>query len=482
MADDAVTAAEGCRKLVYSWGANEDGQLGTGALTHSAALQLVPALAGAPVVQLVGGSRNSLALTDDGRVFVWGWNQRSTLGHPPAPAAPREAVPCQVEAIKDEKIVQAAIGGWHCLALNEKGTAFSWGGNEYGQCAAKVADKLQGNKLSARDILSPFPCVPQLRVKQVAAGGTHSMVLTREGEVWVWGQPWPPADAKQVWVPARVPGLKGVRSIAVGAFHNLALKADGRVVAWGNNEYGQLGTGDTQPRSLPVELPQLTHADVVDITAGGWHSMAVTRSGQVWAWGRGEHGRMGFGEDKTIKAVPTVVSLLAGETVVQASCGGTHSLVVTLDGRIFTFGRVDDGRLGPAGSVTTGDLVRVPLPGDPDATFHPDDHPNLSSRLGSISRSLSSSSGQPRCRWRAAFAVCGGRHNLAVLCPEEDLREASGHLPWHKAQAERAGEVQVQVVGGVEQGTNGKIGEATRQQVGSTSKGERVEGAASTDG
>ncbi|CAI5458246.1 unnamed protein product [Closterium sp. Yama58-4] len=152
--------------------------------------------------------------------------------------------------------------------------------------------------------------------------------------------------------------------------------------------------------------------------------MAVTRSGQVWAWGRGEHGRMGFGDDKTIKAVPTVVTLLAGETVVQASCGGTHSLVVTLDGRMFTFGRVDDGRLGPAGSVTTGDLVRVPLPGDPDATFHPDDHPNLHRRLGSISRSLSNSSEQPRSRWRAAFAVCGGRHNLALLCPEEDLCEA----------------------------------------------------------
>ncbi|CAI7859451.1 unnamed protein product, partial [Closterium sp. NIES-54] len=106
MAHDRAKASEGCRKLIYSWGANEDGQLGTGALAHSAALQLVPALAGADVVQLVGGSRNSLALTQDGRVFVWGWNQRSTLGHPPAPAAPREAVPCQVESLKDEKIVQ----------------------------------------------------------------------------------------------------------------------------------------------------------------------------------------------------------------------------------------------------------------------------------------------------------------------------------------------------------------------------------------
>lgn len=38
---------------------------------------------------------------------------------------------------------------------------------------------------------------------------------------------------------------------------------------------------------------------------------------QVWAWGRGEHGRLGFGEDKTIKAVPHLVMLLEGETIVQ---------------------------------------------------------------------------------------------------------------------------------------------------------------------
>lgn len=57
---------------------------------------------------------------------------------------------------------------------------------------------------------------------------------------------------KQISVPVRVQGLENVRLIAVGAFHNLALEEDGRLLAWGNNEYGQLGTGDTQPSSLPV--------------------------------------------------------------------------------------------------------------------------------------------------------------------------------------------------------------------------------------
>lgn len=58
-------------------------------------------------------------------------------------------------------------------------------------------------------------------------------------------------------------GLDSVRVIAVGAFHNLALLVDGTVMAWGNNEYGQLGTGDTQPRSQPVAVQGLSDLNLV---------------------------------------------------------------------------------------------------------------------------------------------------------------------------------------------------------------------------
>lgn len=53
-------------------------------------------------------------------------------------------------------------------------------------------------------------------------------------------------------------GLEKVSVIAVGAFHNLALTDGGILWAWGNNEYGQLGTGDTQPRSQPIPVEGLS--------------------------------------------------------------------------------------------------------------------------------------------------------------------------------------------------------------------------------
>ena len=55
---------------------------------------------------------------------------------------------------------------------------YAWGGNEYGQC---------GVHWGARDVVEPAPCVPSLRVVQVAAGGMHSCVLTTQGEVSVPG-------------------------------------------------------------------------------------------------------------------------------------------------------------------------------------------------------------------------------------------------------------------------------------------------------
>lgn len=61
----------------------------------------------------------------------------------------------------------------------------------------------------------------------------------------------------------RVQGLENVSIIAVGAFHNLALEEDGRLLAWGNNEYGQLGTGDTQPISHPVPVQGLDDLTLV---------------------------------------------------------------------------------------------------------------------------------------------------------------------------------------------------------------------------
>ncbi|GJN03583.1 hypothetical protein PR202_ga21045 [Eleusine coracana subsp. coracana] len=397
-------------------GSGEDGQLGMGDSEEKDWAHPVDALEPHAVTAVVAGSRNSLAICQDGRVrppspprflaflllrtsvvtgflvaqlFTWGWNQRGTLGHPPETKT--ESCPGPVDALAGVRIVQAAIGGWHCLAVDDKGRAYAWGGNEYGQCGEEAERKEDGTRALRRDIPIPKRCAPKLKVRQVAAGGTHSVVLTQEGYVWTWGQPWPPGDIKQISTPVRVQGLENVLVIAVGAFHNLALTIDGVLWAWGNNEYGQLGTGDTQPRSQPIRIEGLSELKLIDIAAGGWHSTALTEDGEVYAWGRGEHGRLGFGDDKSSHMVPLKVEALAGEDIVQVSCGGTHSVALTRDGRMFSYGRGDHGRLGYGRKVTTGHPLEVPIDLPPPKT-----------------------STSPDGQWRAKLVACGGRHTLAI--------------------------------------------------------------------
>ncbi|KAI3451752.1 hypothetical protein Pfo_008417 [Paulownia fortunei] len=380
------------KTAVIAWGSGEDGQLGIGNNEEKEWVCTITALRSENVCSVVAGSRNSLAICEDGKLFTWGWNQRGTLGHPPETKT--ENVPSQVKALANVKIVQAAIGGWHCLAVDDQGRAYAWGGNEYGQCGEEPERKDDTGRPVRRDIVIPQRCVPKLSVHQVAAGGTHSVVLTREGHVWTWGQPWPPGDIKQISTPVRVQGLDSVRVIAVGAFHNLALLDDGTVMAWGNNEYGQLGTGDTQPRSQPIAVQGLSDLNLVDIAAGGWHSTALTDDGEVYGWGRGEHGRLGFGDDKSSKMVPQRVQLLVGEHIVQVSCGGTHSVALTRDGRMYSFGRGDHGRLGYGRKLTTGHPAEVPINIPPP-------------------KDLSESSAEGH--WCAALVACGGRHTLAIV-------------------------------------------------------------------
>lgn len=235
---------------------------------------------------LVGGSRNTLAISGDGMVWSWGWNDRGTLGRG---HRNHDQYSRPIPAIKSTFIVQAAMGGWHCLALDSEGKVYAWGGNEYMQCSLDLAN---------RDILTPTLIVPDLVVQQVACGGMHSLALTTTGEVWTWGEPCGEFALLQEKSPHCVQGTKEIVLIACGAFHNMAVTKAGQVYTWGINDYGQLGHGNTRYSTSPKRVVDINEVEIVDIAAGGWHSVALSNEGRVYTWGRGEYGRLGLG-DKT---------------------------------------------------------------------------------------------------------------------------------------------------------------------------------------
>ena len=275
-------------------------------------------------------------------------------------------------------IVQAALGGWHCLALDEDGAAWAWGGNEYGQCGTDP-------ETTGRDVASPSPCLPELAFAQVSAGGTHSVGVATTGDVWAWGERWGDFSVRVDRAPRPLPLPSPVAKVACGAFHTLALLDGGGVVAWGINDFGQLGSGDTTPTPTPAPVQGLPPA--ADVEAGGWHSLALTPDGAVYVWGRGEYGRLGLGDRAGASRLrATRVASLDGVRIVQASAGGTHTAALAEDGSLYTWGRGSFGRLGSGDERERCAPARVPLPGGGD-------------------------------RWRVVAVTCGGRHTVALAVP-----------------------------------------------------------------
>ena len=125
------------------------------------------------------------------------------------------------------------------------------------------------------------------------------------------------------------------------------------VFSWGSGANYQLGTGHTGLQTQPRRLETLAHTTVVEVAASKFHSMAVTADGQVYTWGWGLGGRLGHPEGKLhsengAEIFPRVVRRLGQRRIVSVAAAKHHSLAVTETGEVFSWGLSRDGRLGYA--------------------------------------------------------------------------------------------------------------------------------------
>lgn len=144
-------------------------------------------------------------------------------------------------------------------------------------------------------------------------------------------------------------------TMPAGEHHSLALSASGDVFAWGSNAEGQLGNGAAGGASAePVAVagPASGAADasvaapVAAIAAGARHSVAVSSLGQCLAWGWSLHGQCGTGKAAPSVPAPTVVAALGPLKVVGAAAGMGHTIVCTDQGDAYAWGLNADGQLG----------------------------------------------------------------------------------------------------------------------------------------
>ena len=154
-------------------------------------------------------------------------------------------------------------------------------------------------------------------------------------------------------------GEKRVKAVAVGAQHSLAVSENGTLWGWGDNEYGQTGVeGEQNAMKIaivqePREIRKLSQHRVEKIACGSEYSLALTRSGDVFAWGRCQESQLGTGiggSSAQFEPSPTVIQALQDLHVVDIAAGEDHSAAILSSGELYMWGSSDMGKLGYAGS------------------------------------------------------------------------------------------------------------------------------------
>ncbi|HLJ66930.1 MAG TPA: hypothetical protein VKX16_06185 [Chloroflexota bacterium] len=357
---------------VLAWGWNITGQLGNGSTGDSDVPVHMHLPGGTKVIGIAAGFAHSLAVTSTGAVFSCGKNRDGELGNGELGDSRDRDVPVQVRLPAGTKATAVSAGAGHSLALTSTGAVLAWGLNNEGQLGnggtgtsgVPLNVKLPGG---ARVTAVAAGALHSLAL--TSNGAVFAWGYNNDGELGNGGKAF-----STVPVKVKLPAGTRVTAIAAGAYDSLALTSTGAVFAWGYNRQGELGNGRTANSRVPVKvkLPAGTKVTAVatggpltgvgTIFAGPGHSLALTSTGTVLAWGHNKDGELGDGGTAN-SAVPVKVKLPAGTRVTAIAAGELHSLAVSSTGAVLAWGLNNFGQLGDGSYAGSAVPVKVNLPG-----------------------------------------------------------------------------------------------------------------------
>jgi alpha-tubulin suppressor-like RCC1 family protein len=340
----------------FCWGANSDGQLGTGDKDPRLVPTRVRGLADVTVADISAGSHHTCARTTTGQIYCWGYGLAGALGNGDRDRR-RIATPIDTSALDGDVTWTDVTTTWDATcALRDTGDVYCFGDMQGTAHPGVTAWSTKRPRPVWRGPLS----TEGHTIVQASSGPTHACVLDGAGRAFCWGVgrngQLGDGDGRNVEQPVPVDRRGALRDvelvdIATGQAHTCALGSGGRAFCWGKNTMGQLGNSTLDTRMQPTrvargDLPLSRR--FVDIDAGNAHSCAIDDAGRAYCWGSNSNGQRGVGAEprSTKPRLVDTSGVLAQRRLASIDVGDNHTCGITRAGVAVCWGYNRSGSLG----------------------------------------------------------------------------------------------------------------------------------------
>ncbi|CAM3098780.1 right-handed parallel beta-helix repeat-containing protein [Rariglobus hedericola] len=302
---------------VWTWGANNYGQLGDGTTTNRTRAAQVATVSGplTGIIEISAGAHHTVALKNDGTVWIWGRNSSGQLGNGNTTSQSYAIqVPLATAALS------IAAGDGHTAVIMNDRTLMAWGGNAFGQ----LGDNSTANRLS------PVAVSTISSVASLSAHNNHTMAVKLDSTVWGWGSnafgEIGNSSFSNERIPKQLAGLVAASSTTApnagdcGGNHGLLINSDGTLSAWGSNLYGQLGNGQFGYSTTPVQATFVSFTD----TSGLWVDQAAPAGGTGTYLAPFQTIAAAIAKSKLVSDTNTRITVRAGTYKEAVSLNGTY--------------------------------------------------------------------------------------------------------------------------------------------------------------
>ena len=244
---------------------------------------------------------------------------------------------------KEEEMIERAfeINDDSIYALTTANNGYIISSNE-GQEKIRESTKVERGLITISKLDTPLLHYCQLQ--------SHCYCLTTDGNFHTCGQD---------LIPVAPPLMTRVRQVANGMSHALVLTETGLIFSLGLGSHGQLGLGDLESRSSLSLIEGIAGIKIKMISCGGWHCLVVSESGDMYSWGWNRHSQLGHSPTHSIVPDPTLIEEGVGEDqwVEYVSCGSRHSACITKENKCYVWGWNGYGQLAQSFSLVISNVI-----------------------------------------------------------------------------------------------------------------------------